>query len=232
MWDKPENGVSTTNHQEVSEEAKLEIEREALAHKEAQDALSKKAEELINTNMKLAELNPKSILDMDTKMQNKVIKKLYWYGNIDELKLIHGEEFYKKTEGWEEVEKSEIEQMKQKMKILEYNNQKDKFEAAIDEFKKENESALNANEGSLEKIIKETEYISSSLPAKERIMRASKIVLGTNFSEDAAYLLMQERTKGNSGLTKWTTTKEVPKNTDMDNIFDAAINAAKRKRKY
>jgi len=36
----------------------------------------------------LATLDPKEILGMDGKMQNKVISDLYGYNNLEELKLI------------------------------------------------------------------------------------------------------------------------------------------------
>ena len=67
-------------------------------HKEASDALSQKAEQDIKTNIKLANLDPKEILAMDSKMQNKVISEIYGYNNVEELKLIQGEEFWKSGE--------------------------------------------------------------------------------------------------------------------------------------
>tara|TARA_R110000737_G_scaffold14419_2_gene30408 strand:+ start:726 stop:902 length:177 start_codon:yes stop_codon:yes gene_type:complete len=58
---------------------------------------------------------------MDSKMQNKVISEIYGYNNVEELKLIQGEEFWKSGE---DQELTSTEELAQKIKLLEYQNKK------------------------------------------------------------------------------------------------------------
>lgn len=191
IWVTPENGDSKTNTQELPKDDTPKVDFEA-RHKEAQDALSKKAEENIKTNIKLATLDPKEILAMEGKMQNKVISEVYWYNNIEELKLIQGEEFWKSAD---EKELSDFDELNQKMKILEYQNKKSDITRALESYQKDNSKIFDDNEDAVQKIEGELAYISETLPAKERVERAWKILFGDNYVDNttATYLSMQDQ---------------------------------------
>lgn len=191
-WVTPENGDSKTNTQEPNvSEGTPKVDFEA-RHKEAQDALSQKAEENIKTNIKLATLDPKEILTMDGKMQNKVIGEIYGYNNVEELKLIQGEEFWKSAD---EKELSDYDELAQQMKVLQYQNKKSDVNRALENYQKDNSKIFTDNEDALQKIEGELAYISETLPAKERVERAGKILFGNNYVDNTtqAYLSMQDQ---------------------------------------
>ena len=214
-WVTPEkeiqNGAEAPKTQEPNEGTpKTDYEAR---HKEAQDALSRKAEENIKANIKLAKLDPKEIVDMDSKMQNKVISELYGYNNIEELKLIQGEEFWK---GEEEKDFNETETLAQKIKILEYQNKKSDVARALENYQKDNAKIFEDNPDALEKIEGEIAYISDSLPVKERVERAGKILFGNNYVDNttATYLSMQDKSMGSGGNANRSTD-----GTKKDNSF-------------
>jgi len=207
-WVTPENGDSSINTQELSvSEGTPKVDFEA-RHKEAQDALSRKAEENIKANIKLATLDAKEILGMDSKMQNKVISEVYWYNNLEELKTIQWEEFWK-TSGEQDL--TEIELMAKEVKILKMQNKKSDITRALEDYKKDNAKIFTDNEDALQKIEGELAYISESLPAKERVERAGKILFGDNYVDatTAAYLSMQDKSmSAGSKTSAWDWKKQ------------------------
>lgn len=190
-WVTPANGDSNLNTQELASADTPKVDFEA-RHKEAQDALSRKAEENIKTNIKLATHSPKEILAMDSKMQNKVISEIYGYNNVEELKLIQWEEFWKSVD---EKELSDFDELNQKLKILEYQNKKSDVTRALENFQKDNSKIFEDNEDAAQMIEGELAYISETLPAKERIERAGKILFGDNYVDatTSTYLSMQDQ---------------------------------------
>ena len=231
-WDK---SVDTEVSNKETQEAKANPENNidyAKAHKEAQDELSKKGEALIEANLKLAEINPKSILDMDRKMQNKVVKKLYWYENIEELKLIQGDEFYKESSDEDEDDDdNKLSSLEKEVKILKYQREKGALEWALEKFKTAH-PWLVKDDTALEKIKTELEYISESLPAEDRVKRAAKIALWNTISDtDAAYLAMQDVSMwGTSSSQK--TEEKAKENDDVNDIFSWVLKAKKQKEEY
>jgi hypothetical protein len=129
---------------------------------------------------------------MESKMQNKVIGEIYGYNNVEELKLIQGEEFWKSAD---EKELSDYDELAQKMKVLEYQNKKSDINRALESFQKDNSKIFTDNEDALQKIEGELAYISDTLPAKERVERAGKILFGNNYVDNTtqAYLSMQDQ---------------------------------------
>lgn len=160
-------------------------------HKEASDTLSKLAEQNIKTNVRLAKSSPEEILTMEPKLQNKVISELYWYNNLEELKLIQWEEFWKSGE---EQEMSDYDALAQKVKLLDYQNKKSEIGRALEDYQKDNKEIFSDNEDALSKIESELAYISETLPAKERVERAAKILYWNNYVDKttSTYLSMQD----------------------------------------
>lgn len=199
-----QDGGQTPNTQDLALAETPKVDWEA-RHKEASDALSQKAEQDIKTNIKLATLDPKEILTMDGKMQNKVIGEIYGYNNVEELKLIQGEEFWKSAD---EKELSDYDELNQKMKILEYQNKKSDITRALESYQKDNSKIFDDNEDAIQKIEGELAYISETLPAKERIERAGKILFGNNYVDNttATYLSMQDQSMSagsRASMTDW-----------------------------
>lgn len=61
--------------------------------------------------MRLVEKDKSEILNIpDKKLQNKIIKEIWWLDNLDELKLIHWDNFYKEHKS-EDEELSDIEDL-------------------------------------------------------------------------------------------------------------------------
>lgn len=149
-------------------------------YKNLQSAFTKANQDKINTYIKLAEKDKKEIILIeDKKLQNKVIKELYWLDNIEELKLIHWDNFFEdKKKDWDD-DISDIERLNKELKLLKYNQTKGELEKAIIDYKKENAVIFTDNTAE-DKLREELKYISSELPISERISRASKIAFWTN----------------------------------------------------
>ncbi len=193
---------------------------DAETHKLATTELSKKGEALIKANIKLAEVSPKSILEIeDVKLQNKIIKHIYWYENLDELQSINGNKFYEsKTE--EEHEMDELEIMKKEVQLLKLQNRKWATSIALDNYKRENDKLFTDNPDALEKIKSEMENISDKLSPAERVERAAKYVYGNYVdSTTKAYLDMQEK-GGAKAKTIIKESWEIDRDNEFSAIFD------------
>lgn len=194
-WVTPEKEIQNPQTEEFAE--KVDTPQEDVwvlkaRHKEASDTLVVKQEELIKTNVKLAEKHPEEILEMETEMQNKVIKKIYGYDNLEELKLIQWDNFYQSDD---EKEVSDTEDLKKQVKLMEYKNKKSELNRAMEDYKRDNKKIFEDNTDAEDKIQAELELISDKLSSKERIERAAKIVYGNNYVDNTteAYLSMQEK---------------------------------------
>lgn len=152
----------------------------------------------------------------DKKLQNKVIKELYWYDNLEELQAI---EWFEK----EKKEDDELISVKQEVKILKYKAEKQEVDMAIKKYLTEN----NVNdEEVIDKIKEELKYISSSLDINERVKRAWKIVVQQN---NLSMLSLQDKVV----LWNWNIKKvEEKKNNEVDEIFSEILKSQKNKNEY
>lgn len=148
-------------------------------YKNLQSFATKTSQEKISLAMKLVSKDKKELLAIeDKKLQNKVIKELYWLDNIDEVKLIHWDDFFKdKKEEDESID--DITKIANELKLLKYNQSKSELERAIDDYKKSN-PVFFEEAAAEEKLREEIKYISSELSVWDRIRRASNIVFWTN----------------------------------------------------
>lgn len=226
-WVTPEMEIQEETIQESNDTPDIESR-----YKEASDTISKMGESLLKANIEIAEVNPKKILDMDTKMQNKVIKHKYGLDNLEELKLIHGDTFYEDKSKEEEIV-DETEELRKRLKLLEIQNEKWAVNRAIENFKIENKNLFERDESAVEKLMEEMKYLSDSLSPEERVKRASKIVFSSYVdSSTQAYLDIQEKTFNKKwGTSKTDDNKEEQKD-ETSEIFDSIISSQKRKDEY
>ena len=180
-------------------------------YKSLQSEFTKTRQAQIDLAVKLASTDKKSILELDKDLQDKVIKKIYWLDNLEELKLIHWDSFYKAKDNSDEDEEDELTRIKKELELIKYNQNKSSLEWAIEQFKKDNKDIFN-NEDAESKLRNELKYISTELNPNERINRAFRIAFGIN-PTDAAYLAMKETvTKGwnsNSQQSNWASKSSV-----------------------
>lgn len=155
-------------------------------YKNLESTFTKANQEKIEFAKKLIEKDKSEILNIkDVKLQNKIIKDTYWYDNLAELQAIHWENFYNEEDKWD----SDMDELKQKLKLMEYRTQKTEVDTAINSYIKD---AWITDEDAMIKLSDEIKYISSELDIKERVQRAGKIAFPTK-NKDAAYLAMQDK---------------------------------------
>ena len=142
-WNSPENGISNTTENSNVEQAQITQTTED--YKNLQAAYTKSRQNEISLATKTAEVNPESILSFDVETQNKVIEKIYWYKNLDELTMTLWKEFYNKKNSpiWEVDEwLNKMTQLENELKILKYRGEQESLENSIKEFKIANPSAF------------------------------------------------------------------------------------------
>jgi len=202
---KEELDTKTVENSENGQAQQMDYEKQ---YKELQSEFDRRNEDYYRVQTKIAEANPKEILSMDKKLQNKVIKSIYWYDNLEELKVIHWENFYenedKASDDGDEDDRTSV--LEKELKLIKWQQSKWELNRALDEWTKENKSIISSDEDALTKIRNELEYVSDKLDAKERIKRASAVLYWKNV-EAEAYLAMQETSFWNSA-TGWNTPKE------------------------
>lgn len=155
--------------------------------------------------VKLANKDKKSILEIeDKKLQEKVIKEIYGLNNLEEVKLIHWDTFYKTDEEKGDDEWDKYSSLEKEFKLMKFHQQKSEIEAAVEAIKKE-QPLLFENKANEEKLIEELKYISTELPAAERVKRATSVLMSHLSPTDLWYLMMKEK----GGLyVKWNDKKD------------------------
>lgn len=173
-------------------------------YKNLQSEFTKSRQSEIDLAIKLARKDKSEILNIkDYKIQSKVIKELYGLDNLEDVKLIHWEEFYKEKETEDGDDSDELTKIRNELKLLKYSQNKSELENSFEEFKKENKD-LFLSEWAEERLKEELKYISSELPTKERIKRAAKVVFAIS-PTDAAYLSLVQKvwTSGEAKSEGW-----------------------------
>jgi len=130
----------------------------------------------INASIKLAEKDKSSILDLDVETQKKVVKHIYWYNSIEEVKAVLGDDFYKEREEAGDQEEDRIASLEQRLKLSEYQQWVKELDREIESIKAKNPLAFENPEVE-QKIRDEVKYISSSLSLDERVKRAASLVV-------------------------------------------------------
>ena len=161
-------------------------------YKSLQSEFTKTRQREIDMAIKLVSKDKKELLAIqDKKLQEKVIKEVYGLANLEEVKLIHGNQFWEdgnnNTNDYDDDE-SDILKIRKELDLMKYRSEKDTIEKEINSFKKEN-AILFDTEDAEDRLRDELKYISKELPAEERIKRASKAAFGIlKNPNDAAFI--------------------------------------------
>ena len=156
---------------------------------------------LINVSKKLAEKDPSELLSMDSTIQNKVIKEIWGYDNLDELKVMLPDIFEKDENKWRRSE-DDFEQMKREQELLKLKINKKDIDDEIEKFTSSNSEIVNAIPNFENLVRDELKYISSELPAKERVKRATRLISWNSDVNVEAYLRLQWKSNIKAGWTQ------------------------------
>lgn len=185
------NNSWASNDGQAQEQTQVNVVKEE-DYKSLQAEFTRTKQSTIDLAIKLANKDKQSILEIgDKKLQDKVIKEIYWLNNIEEVKLIHWDTFYKERENEEDENEDKFSKLERELKLMKYNQSKSEIEKAIEDYKKENKDFFEQSWNE-EKLRDELKYISTEISPEDRVKRAWKIIFGlTTSSSDAAYLKMQ-----------------------------------------
>lgn len=141
-----------------------------------QSEYTKTRQREISYAVKLAERDKKSILEIeDRKIQDKVVKELYGLENLEEVKLIHWDNFYEEKSE-EDVEDDRLTRLEKELKISKYQQEKLELDRAINDIKSKNPLAFE-DSNTEAKLREEVQLISNNLSLEERVKRAAKLVV-------------------------------------------------------
>lgn len=180
----PEIGSSQTNVDTQDVQPRLVAEED---YKNLQSEFTRKNQLLIDTQVRLAETNPKEILSISDKgLQDKVIERIYWFKNINELKAVMWDNFYESQ--WD-VEQNDIDSIKKKLSLLEYRSESEKVDFEIKNFKSENKKIFEDNPNAEAELRENLQLLSKDIPIEERIKKAWLLSFWKNYvdSSTSAY---------------------------------------------
>lgn len=194
-----ENSQTIVDTQEVQPRVVAEED-----YKNLQSEFTRKNQLLIDTNVKLAESNPKEILNISDKhLQDKVIERIYWFKNINELKAIMWENFYESNSNdwWDDIDS-----IKKEISLLKYRNESEKIEGEIKSFKSENKKIFEDNPNAETVLRENLQLLSKDIPIEERIKKAWILSFWKNYvdSSTSAYQkLSQANVSGWNSQSPW-----------------------------
>lgn len=146
---------------------------------------------LINMSKKLVEKDPKELLSMDSTIQTKVIKDIWGYDNLDELKVMLPDIFEEDDYKWSNKWQWDLEQLKREQELLKMKLNKKDIDDEIEKYTSQNSELVNAIPNFDSLVREELKYISSELPIRDRVNRATKLVSWTSNINVDAYLRLQ-----------------------------------------
>lgn len=178
-------------------------------YKDLQAFWTKANQWLIDVSKKLAEKDPKELIWMEASIQNKVIKDIWGYDSIDELKSFLPEVLWESEEdnsgGWEWFESNDTyKKLLREQELLKYKLNKKDVNDEVEKFITAHSELLNSVPNFKEKVIDELKYISSDLPTRERVDRATKLVSWNSDVNVEAYLQLQWKNVVKSSSQKMT----------------------------
>lgn len=153
----------------------------------------------LNFAKRLVEKDPKELLNLEGTTQNKIIKDLYGYDNLDELRIVKPELFeededegvqYKGKPTWDE----NLDEYLRKQELLEYKLWKKELDDEYERFASANKSSVDAIPNFKEKVFEQVKNISSSVPASDRMQMATKLVSSSLNLDVETFLSLQGRT--------------------------------------
>lgn len=166
----PEGQTDENNNQEGNEENEVT--------KKLRDQFTQARAREINYATKIAETDKETILSLDPETQKKVIKNIYGLNNIEEVKLLHWEEFYKSktTESDSSQEDDRLERVEKELKLTKYQQELREIDGEIEKMKLQYPLAFE-NEEVEQKVRDEIALISNKVDNSERVRRATSFVV-------------------------------------------------------
>lgn len=148
------------------------------------------SEEAINMAKLLVEENPANVERIsDEKIRNKILQEKYWVDNLEELKVMFPD--YAKKDDWEDEDLSELEQLKQQVKLMQHNNKKTKTKEAIENIAEKNQDIIKQIPDFEEKLTEELKYISDNIDPNERVKKAFSLLSGQVPNSATLYWVLQ-----------------------------------------
>lgn len=163
-------------------------------YKSLQSDYTKRVESEIALATKLVKANPNELKALsDPRVQNAVAKQLYGVDTYAQLIAVYGENFATPSED-ENLDVTT--RLEREVRMLKFNSESQILDSAIEAFVSQNKDLITSPEDEV-KLRDELKYISTDLPVKERIRRASVIVFGSGNPEANAYRQIATRTQVN-----------------------------------
>ncbi len=220
-WEEPTDGGQSPQGTNVVPEDQ---------YKSLQAEYTRSNQEKIDLAVRLAKQDKSYINEIqDKKLQDKVIKELYWFSSLEEAKAVYGDSFMSsKEEESDDYEEDKATKLEKELKLMKWKQDKKEMEAEITRLKSKYDNFLSDED--VAKVEEELKYISDSLPIEERVKRAGNIVLNSKYSpEDLAYKLMKDWgwASGVWGVSSWE--EQQSKNSEIDSIFDNVLSNYKNK---
>lgn len=188
-----QNSEELSDEQKAEELAKLnaEFEKAEQMIKDNQSAFTKANQQQIEIAKMLVEQNPANVEKIpDEKVRKKVLQDKWGVDSIEQLKIMFPD-YDKTNDGSEEDEQDEFKKLQQKVKLMEYNNTKTKINEEIDWVMTSNQELISTIPDFRDKLEKELSNISEKLSPKERVERATRLVVGSDVSTSNLYAMMQ-----------------------------------------
>jgi len=153
-------------------------------HKNLEGDYTRSRQDAIDLATQLVQANPKALATIkDIRIQNAVAKQVYWFDTYNQLIAVVGENFHTSADE-ENLDKTE--KLEREVRLLRYKSESGELDNAIDSFIAQNKDVVTTPEDEA-KLRAELKFISSELPAKERIRRASAIAFGTMPNTTSVY---------------------------------------------
>lgn len=137
-------------------------------YKNLQAFATRNRQTAIELAMKLADVNPKTILEIgDKELQKKVIQNKYWLNSVDELTLIYWNDLSEeRSNNGGDNSNDEIKQLRQNILKIETDKEIEKYILKN-----------NLDESAFERIKEELSYFSHTISIKDRVEKAAKIIM-------------------------------------------------------
>jgi len=187
---------NNSEFQENNQNSKEQADKKTYSEEEyvnLQAFWTKANQALIDISKKLAENDPKELLNMESKIQNKIIKEVWGYDNLDELRIMLPDVLEgKSTEKFDE--NNWVDKMEREYRLLKMKLEKKDIDDEIDKYISVNSKIVSSIPNFTEKIKEELKSISSSLPSKERVNKATKLISNSLDIDVETYLQLQWKT--------------------------------------
>jgi len=165
-------------------------------HKNLQSDYTRSRQDAIELAAQLVQANPKALSTIkDIRIQNAVAKQVYWFDTYNQLVAVVGENFHSSADE-ENLDKTE--KLEREVRLLKYRSESGELDNAIENFVLTNKNVITSPEDEA-KLRDELKFISSELPVKERIRRASAIAFGTMPNSTSVYKQIAIWTSTNLG---------------------------------